>query len=593
MTEMEQGRRWNKFVNIAILGTLAVLLLNPSGVVGRWMIAEYKGWHEQRRIALNWEKLASAKSYLGPPLAHGRGAIVEFVSYDCPVCQTIAPSVLEAARNRGVTVVVRHVPSDRGGPAATEAALAAICAEQYDRFPEAHDALISDRTWLSTRDWLGLGVHLGVSDPESFGSCVGEEAAQLRLAQDRVLADELKIQGTPTFVSVEGLHLGPPGLASALAFASHASRVVASEDQTPLRPATGSFFDSSEYPDLSELLRVTAGFFLPDSGLALVDPTEIFIVNLASKKTLRVGGEGRGPKEFGHISWAFRTPQGVAVWDRLRTRVVVIARDGKFLRSQGYLDVPFYGFMSMRPMAARPDGSIVFRDRSKKPKGFTGRVRDPVQFKAVRRDGSLKVVLEVLGGERYYAEDESSASVIFGHLMLEAAAGDRFVVADTDRGAIAVFDWNGNEVNSIPMPTAGVRPSSDQLRMARETRAAEFDGLVEQVKEMWAGSIPSQYSEEDDPTFSQDWPANEVAPAIDAVLTDVDQRLWVRDYHLPGQDSVTWRVWDIERARLLFTARLGGEDTLLDARGDVVLLRRLDAFDVPRAVVSRLRAGPE
>ena len=92
-------------------------------------------------------------------------------------------------------------------------------------------------------------------------------------------------------------------------------------------------------------------------------------------------------------------------------------------------------------------------------------------------------------------------------------------------------------------------------------------------------------------SFSPDWPANEVAPPIDAMLTDFDSRLWVRDYRLPGQDSVTWRVWDIDRERLLFTASMDGEDTLLDARGDVVLLRRLDPFDAHQVVVTPL--GPE
>ena len=49
-------------------------------------------------------------------------------------------------------------------------------------------------------------------------------------------------------------------------------------------------------------------------------------------------------------------------------------------------------------------------------------------------------------------------------------------------------------------------------------------------------------------------------------------------------------MWNIDRQELLFTARMGGEDRLLDARGDLVLLRRLDGFDVPRAVVTGLRA---
>lgn len=72
------------------------------------------------------------------------------------------------------------------------------------------------------------------------------------------------------------------------------------------------------------------------------------------------------------------------------------------------------------------------------------------------------------------------------------------------------------------------------------------------------------------------------------LLTDFDSRLCVRDYRLPGQDSVLWRVWDIEQEQQLFTVSLDGEDTLLDARGDLVLLRRLDAFDAHHVVVTPL-----
>ena len=52
------------------------------------------------------------------------------------------------------------------------------------------------------------------------------------------------------------------------------------------------------------------------------------------------------------------------------------------------------------------------------------------------------------------------------------------------------------------------------------------------------------------PTVPPDWPANELAPPIDTMLTDFDSRLWVRDFQLPSQDSLMWRVWDINRERL-------------------------------------------
>lgn len=584
--------RWNRGVSIAILATLAVLLLNPSGVVGRWVIAGYRGWQEDRRVARIWSDLATAPSHLGPSPAPGRGVIVEFVDYDCPVCQTVASAVSEATRNQQVSVVVRHVPSARGGTAATEAALAAICAERYDLFPEAHEALVSNDAWLSTRDWVGFGLSLGIGDSESFRSCMGAKATQLRLARDVEFAGVLRIPRTPTFVSVEGLHPGAAGLAEALAAAS---RAAPPRDHAALHPSAESLFDSSEHPDLAELRNVTAGIFLSDTALALVDRTEIHIVDLKSGQIRRVGREGEGPEEFGRIAGAVRTPAGIAVWDILRYRVAFIARDGKFLRSRGYLDVPFKGFANVRPVAAHPDGRVLFRDQTGgRAERFEGRVRHPVYFVAVGSDDSLQVVSEAQGDEEHYGKIISD-HVIFGHRTLEAATGDRLLVAETDRRSIAVLDWNGEEVAVIPMPTA-VRPSADQVRMARGLMAQAWEETREQVMSMAAeGRLPFYPDPEqaDFPTVPPDWPANATAPPIDAMLTDFDTRLWVRDYRLPGQDSVTWRVWDIDRTQLLFTTRMEGGDTLLDARGGFVLVRRLDEFDVPRAVVSRLRPGKQ
>lgn len=580
----EGDGRWNRVVNIAILGVLAILLFNPSGVVGSWIIAEYKGWQEQRRIALNWPELTSASSYLGPPPLQDGAVIVEFVDYDCPACKAVAPDVLEGARGRGVTVVMRHVPSERGGPAATEAALAAICAEQYGLFPEAHDALISEEMWLETRDWVGFAVNLGVGDPESFGNCVSEkEAPRRRLARDVELAEVLRIPVTPTFVSAEEFHLGASGLVSALAAA------VPTRPRAPRRPSTDPVFHSSEHRDLSErLLSVSGGFFTPDGGLVVVDRTEIYIIDMASGEHRVVGREGEGPEEFGIIWRAVRASEGVTVSDYLRRRSVSIGHDGDFSHSQSYSDVPLN---SLQPglVARHPDGRTVFRDvvgdapRVRKSKGRYWR---GARYVTVDSDGGLRVVAETQGNERY-SDTRLDRPVLFGHRTLEAATADRLVVAETDQGSISVLDWSGAPVGGIPMP-AGVRLSADQVRMGRESEASQQQGgwLMEAAAD---GRFPFAPSDvERLRSFMPDWPANEVAPPIDAMLTDFDSRLWVRDYRLPGQDSVTWRVWDIDRERLLFTVSMDGEDRLLDARGDEVLLRRLDPFDAHQVVVTPL-----
>ncbi len=368
---------------------------------------------------------------------------------------------------------------------------------------------------------------------------------------------------------------------------------------TALRPMGQPAFDSSLHPDLAELSALVAGFFLPDSGLALVERTEIHMIDLSigsSAGTTRVvGREGEGPREFRHIGRAKRVPGGILVSDDPRRRVSEISHDGGFLRSQSVLDAEFGDYFGAYPVGIHPDGRIVFRDGiAQMGQDYDGRTWNPAMYVTVRDDGELDVVAEATGNEVYFGS-KRSGEVVFGDQTHEAATGDLLLIGETHRGAIAVLDWSGREVAEIPMP-AGVRvpdarAAGRQVLLARWQRFAEgFNRLVATGRRT---SEPMEYdpSGASEPDL-EDWPINEVAPAIDALLTDFDERLWVRDYRLPDQDSVTWRVWDIDRGQQLLTARIGGEDELLDARGDMVMLRRLDEFDVPQALVIQLRAPP-
>lgn len=368
------------------------------------------------------------------------------------------------------------------------------------------------------------------------------------------------------------------------------------EPLAALRPTDQSAFVSSEHPDLAELSAVVAGFFLPDSGLAVVERSEIHMIDLSidsSAGTTRVvGREGEGPREFRHIGRAKRVPGGILVSDVPRRRVSLISHDGEFLRSQSVFDAEFGDYFGAYPVGVHPGGRIVFRDGiAEMGRDYDGQTWNPATYVTVRDDGELDVVAEATGSEVYFGS-KRSGDVVFGHQTHEAATEDHFIIAETSRGAIAVLDWSGREVAEIPMP-AGVRVP-DARAVGRQVLLAEWQQFAEGFNRLAAsGRIPFEPVDFDQSGASEpdlkDWPINEVAPAIDALLADFDERLWVRDYRLPDQDSVTWRVWDIDRQELLFTARIGGAEELLDARGDLVLLRRLDEFDVPQAVVTGLR----
>ncbi len=320
-----------------------------------------------------------------------------------------------------------------------------------------------------------------------------------------------------------------------------------------LRPTGQSAFDSSEHPDLVQLSSVLAGLFLPGSGLALVERSEIHLIDLPSGGTRVVGREGEGPREFRHIGRAKRVPGGILVSDVPRRRVSLISHDGEFLRSRSVLDAEFGDFFGAYPVAVHPDGRILFRDGiSAMGRDYEGRTWNPATYVTVLDDGELEIFTQAQGNEAYFGSKRSGA-VVFGHQTHEAATENHLIIAETDRRAIAVLDWSGREVAQIPMP-AGV-PVPNARTVGRQVLVARWREFAARMQRAAAsGSIPFEpgdfeESTEWDPDLD-DWPINEVAPAIDALLTDFDEQLWVRDYQLPDQDSVTWRVWDIDRQEL-------------------------------------------
>lgn len=364
------------------------------------------------------------------------------------------------------------------------------------------------------------------------------------------------------------------------------------EANRPLHPGP-STFDSSELPQLTHALSViVGGFFLPDSGMVLVERTEVYFVDMASGEAKVFGREGGGPLEFRRIHRALRSPEGIALQDNYRLRVVFLDNRGEFVGDTRYNTVPFKGsLMGAPPVAVHPDGRIVFGDREGKNFGsYRGRTWDPIEYLAVDSAGEVEVVAQGKGSEYYY-EAKLSGDVLFGHSTLMAASSDRVAIAETDQEAIRVSGWDGGEVGRIPMPPA-VRPSRDQVRAAREYEA-EWPLRVARIMSRTSAEVPAPLREHfADPgnlrLNYENWPVNDLAPPIDELFVDFDERLWVRDYHFTDQDSVTWRVWDMERFTPLFQVRLAADEELLDARGDVVLLRREDELDVPRAVISRL-----
>ena len=179
-----------------------------------------------------------------------------------------------------------------------------------------------------------------------------------------------------------------------------------SAESLALRPTGQPSFDSSEHPDLAELSAVAAGLFLPDSGLALVQRSEIHLIDLLSGTTRVVGREGEGPREFRHIGRAVRVADGILVSDVPRRRVSLISYDGEFLRSRSVVDAEFGDYFGAYPVGVHPDGRIVFRDGiAQMGRDYDGQTWSPAMYVIVRDDGALEIVAEATGDEVYFGSD--------------------------------------------------------------------------------------------------------------------------------------------------------------------------------------------
>ena len=213
--EPSQRRRLDLVVNVAILVTLAIVLLSPSGFVGSRAFAALESWRTKRAIAKVWPELADEGSRLDGG-GSDRRIVVEFVDYECPLCRQIAEDVSAKSASGKVDVVVRHLPLEIHDNARA-AALAAVCSERHRVFRQAHMALLTGEQWLADGDWLGWAARVGVEDLQAFESCLDDEATSRRVDRDIRLAALIGVTGTPTFVTETGVFLGEPGLSAAIA----------------------------------------------------------------------------------------------------------------------------------------------------------------------------------------------------------------------------------------------------------------------------------------------------------------------------------------------------------------------------------------
>ena len=191
-------------VTAAMLILAVFLFARPGSSLSRWWAAR-RAIAESRRLA---EEHWSLLSTIGSRLSQTPGApqVVELSDYECPFCRRSSP-VVDSAVASGIRVAYVHLPSP-AHRSAKGAAVAALCADEQGRFSQMHGRLMNTTDWQKDGDWTREAQFAAIPDLSRFAVCMGSKSVELRLAQQRAMADSLKAMATPMFFSMKGVHRG-------------------------------------------------------------------------------------------------------------------------------------------------------------------------------------------------------------------------------------------------------------------------------------------------------------------------------------------------------------------------------------------------
>ncbi|HEX6314972.1 MAG TPA: DsbA family protein [Gemmatimonadaceae bacterium] len=134
-----------------------------------------------------------------------------FADFQCPYCanaQAALRSLLSV--DPRVKIRYRHLPLETIHPHAWKAALAAECAADQGAFEAYHDLLFAKQDSIGKIAWSELAVRSGVRSTPEFEACLAEERHSGTIERDVLLARDLGIDRTPTFVVGENGYRGVP-----------------------------------------------------------------------------------------------------------------------------------------------------------------------------------------------------------------------------------------------------------------------------------------------------------------------------------------------------------------------------------------------
>ncbi|MFG6082351.1 DsbA family protein [Paracoccus litorisediminis] len=136
-----------------------------------------------------------------PVMGNPKGdvTLVEFSDYNCGFCRKAAPDVAAFLKSDpNVKLVVHEIPIF--GEGSREAAMAALAAQRQGKYPEFHSALMAMKGRAEKASVLRVARQVGL-DVDRLERDMADPAITAQIEQSLLLADQIGLAGTPSFVA--------------------------------------------------------------------------------------------------------------------------------------------------------------------------------------------------------------------------------------------------------------------------------------------------------------------------------------------------------------------------------------------------------
>ncbi len=145
-------------------------------------------------------KFAPDSSSWGP--ADAKVTIVEYSDFQCPYCedffQHTYPQIKQNYSDK-IRFVFQYFPLTEIHPDADEAANAAACAKEQNKFWEYHDELFNNQSDLSPTALVKYAQAVKIGDLNQFSSCLDAKKYESTIQSQIQAGSGYFVSGTPTF----------------------------------------------------------------------------------------------------------------------------------------------------------------------------------------------------------------------------------------------------------------------------------------------------------------------------------------------------------------------------------------------------------